>query len=71
MRKQVFLLILKAIVWRILITLATFAISLFVTKKLNIALNIMFLDMIIKTFIYFGYDLIWRKYVTDSSAKKC
>jgi uncharacterized membrane protein len=70
-KKDIMILIFKALSWRLVMVIITFSISLFVTKKINIALNIMFIDMIIKTFIYFGHDIIWRKYAFNRSTKKC
>jgi uncharacterized membrane protein len=50
---------LKAISWRVLATLITFSIALLITGKTVIALEIGFMDMVLKLIAYFFHERIW------------
>lgn len=51
----------KAISWRVLATLITFSIAYFLTGETVIALEIGFLDLIIKLIVYFIHERVWGK----------
>ena len=51
----------KTISWRIIATLDTFIISLFITKELKIAGIIAALEVLTKTFLYFFHERMWNK----------
>ncbi|MCP5106296.1 MAG: DUF2061 domain-containing protein [bacterium] len=51
----------KAISWRILATLITFSIAFALTGETMIALEIGFLDLVIKLVVYFFHERIWGK----------
>jgi len=50
---------LKAISWRVLATLITFSIAFLITGKTVVALEIGFLDMVLKLIVYFFHERIW------------
>ena len=53
--------LIKALSWRVLATLTTFSIAFFLTGEIIIALEIGFLDMVIKILIYFVHERVWAK----------
>ena len=53
--------ILKAFSWRIIATCITISVAFFLTKQINIALEIGALDMTIKLFAYFFHERLWGR----------
>ena len=53
--------LLKALSWRFLATLTTFFVAFFLTGEIVIALEIGFLDMAIKIFLYFIHERVWAR----------
>jgi uncharacterized membrane protein len=53
--------LLKAISWRIIAVLITFFVSLIITGRLIIAVEIGFLDSFIKIFSYYFHERAWNK----------
>lgn len=52
---------LKAITWRIIGTLDTFLISLFITKKPIVAASIASFEVVTKTILYYFHERGWNK----------
>ncbi len=50
---------LKAVSWRVLATTITFSIVFFITGETVIALEIGFLDLVLKLIAYFFHERIW------------
>lgn len=50
---------LKAVSWRVLATTITFSIAFFITGETVIALEIGFLDLVLKLIAYFFHERIW------------
>jgi uncharacterized membrane protein len=53
--------LMKAISWRCLATLITFSIAFFLTGQTVIALEIGFLDLVIKLITYFFHERVWGR----------
>lgn len=53
--------LLKSISWRIIATLITTTVAYFLTGKIDTALEIGGLDMIIKLTVYFFHERLWGK----------
>lgn len=51
----------KAISWRVIAVLITFAISFIITKKIVIAATIGIFDSFIKIFGYYIHERVWEK----------
>lgn len=49
----------KAISWRVIATMITFSIALVLTGQTMIALEIGFMDMVLKLIAYFFHERIW------------
>lgn len=60
-------LILKALLYRAIASIFILILSFIFTKNIKISLSIFILDFIVKATIYFLYDILWRKYVTNRS----
>ena len=52
---------LKAITWRVIGTLDTFLISLFITKKPFVAASIASVEVVTKTILYYFHERGWNK----------
>lgn len=51
----------KTISWRALATLITFAISLLLTGRLDIAVKIGLADTLVKLFVYYFHERAWNR----------
>jgi uncharacterized membrane protein len=51
----------KAISWRVVATTITFSVALLLTGKTIIALEIGFLDLVLKLIAYFLHERVWAK----------
>lgn len=53
--------LLKGFSWRMTGTLDTIIISWFVTRKLNLAFTIGFIEVFTKVFLYYVHERIWER----------
>ncbi len=53
--------ILKTFSWRVVATLITMLVAFFFTGNTKVALEIGFLDTLIKLFAYYGHERAWLK----------
>ena len=52
--------IVKAISWRVIATLTTFALVLIFTKKINLALGVGIFDILLKLLFYYFHERAWN-----------
>lgn len=52
--------LLKAISWRITATMLTIGLVYLFTKKIEIAVSIGVLEILIKTMAYYGHERLWQ-----------
>jgi len=53
--------IVKALTWRVIATLVTFFVALFILEDVTHALEIGLLDTVIKLGAYYGHERVWDK----------
>ena len=65
-------LLLKTIIWRIVATLVTTFVAYFIFSSPKLDISIGIIDTVIKTVLYFGYELLWRpkKKITSTEVGK-
>lgn len=51
----------KSITWRIVATIITFVIIIVVTKRMDLAIGVAFLDMVLKFAGYYAHERAWDR----------
>lgn len=57
------MLIIKAVLYRLFATISMFAITYLITSDLSITSKLTIIDLLLKTFIYYIFEILWNKYL--------
>ncbi|MBU0646113.1 DUF2061 domain-containing protein [Patescibacteria group bacterium] len=62
--------IVKAISWRMIASLTTFALVYLFTGEITLSVQVGILDVVLKMIFYYGHERVWNKINYGITAKK-